>query len=113
MSLIECRECHQQISDTATCCPHCGAKNRDRSPGMFAYLVAVVAALVVGFLMYGFYLNNRPHAKEARAVALRYEACMKIVSAGLTATDASQCEKMLDDFQANYGYRPTVHTGTP
>lgn len=44
MQLIECSDCHQQISDEANSCPHCGKPLRHR-PGMTKPLLLIGLAL--------------------------------------------------------------------
>ncbi len=59
MALIECNECHKQISDSASACPHCGYPRKwylqkiDINPAFrsFAYIaigIAITALVVIG-----------------------------------------------------------------
>ena len=51
MALVACRECGQEISDTATKCPHCG-HNFGAGLGQIAGIL-FVAFLVVALVMKG------------------------------------------------------------
>jgi hypothetical protein len=42
MALIKCKECGNEVSDTAKACPHCGA-NVPKSSGYVAIIVIVIA----------------------------------------------------------------------
>ena len=54
MSLVKCKECGKEISNTAKFCPHCGAKLKKKGIGCFAvFLIAVGifgAILIIGSL---------------------------------------------------------------
>jgi hypothetical protein len=44
MSMIQCKECHKEISSDARACPHCGKKLRGSS-------LLVILGCVIGFLV--------------------------------------------------------------
>lgn len=55
LPLISCKECSQQISQSAKTCPHCGAKNKKpQSPivkwGVRAFLIYLVGGIIFGIL---------------------------------------------------------------
>lgn len=65
MAMTTCRECGQQVSDTAATCPHCGVRHPDpaqarRSVGgdvaKVVLLVGVVLAVVYVLAEYVFYV---------------------------------------------------------
>lgn len=73
MALINCHECQQQVSDTASTCPHCGAKVVKPKPEkprtrIKALLIAlgVVVILISAF--------NRPGPESPEAKAAREKA---------------------------------------
>ena len=54
MQLIECSDCHQQISDEAYSCPHCG-KPPHRQPSVTKPLLLIgLALLCVVIPLFGF-----------------------------------------------------------
>ena len=54
MQLIECNDCHQQISDEAYSCPQCG-KPMQRRPGVTKPLLLIgLAVLCVVIPLFGF-----------------------------------------------------------
>jgi len=50
MALVECKECKEQISDTAKACPKCGAKVPRTKWWLWRPIGAVVAFLAVGVI---------------------------------------------------------------
>jgi len=76
MALIQCHECHGQVSDRARTCPHCGAPvlatiKRNQKNALIGLGVRLAAALLIGatFLIMWHYtmgkalapLQNAPH----------------------------------------------------
>ncbi len=59
MTLVRCRECGREVSDTATECPHCGAKlqsgsqRRDGEPMPESYLIWGIVTTVCCCLPFG------------------------------------------------------------
>jgi hypothetical protein len=51
MALIECKECHKQVSDSAKTCPHCGAKVPRRS--VIKLLIIGLAILILTGIIIG------------------------------------------------------------
>lgn len=52
--MIYCRECGKQISDEATVCPGCGAKQHHKLPGSSLRIVGVILLIVIvgGYFTY-------------------------------------------------------------
>jgi hypothetical protein len=51
MALIECKECHKQVSDSAKACPHCGAKVPHGSAVRLLIIgigIIILASIVIG-----------------------------------------------------------------
>ena len=49
MALVECNECHQEISSSARTCPHCGSKRTHPFVMVFAiFVVFVVVMMIIG-----------------------------------------------------------------
>jgi len=55
MALIECRECHNTVSNQAKTCPHCGAKVSESKLGwrwlVYAVAIAIFMVIVIGYLI--------------------------------------------------------------
>lgn len=61
MTMIECRECKQAVSDEAKACPHCGADPRAKKPAS-SWGLRLLGALVVAVLLFvvsGYYVGKR------------------------------------------------------
>lgn len=60
MALVHCRECGKRISDTATACPKCGAKQYGRkgSGEKDRTTAALLALFLGGAGIHWFYLGN-------------------------------------------------------
>lgn len=61
MTMIECRECKQAVSDEAKACPHCGADPRAKKP-VASWSLRLLAALVIAVLLFvvsGYYVGKR------------------------------------------------------
>lgn len=54
MALIQCTECHKEISDKAKRCPHCGCPQRKPKSRKFVkWLVSIFAIIaIIGFVAY-------------------------------------------------------------
>lgn len=54
MALIQCTECHKEISDKAKRCPHCGCpQHKPKSLKVVKWLLSICAIIaVVGFIAY-------------------------------------------------------------
>jgi primosomal protein N' len=61
MSLITCKECGTQISDTASSCPKCGAKK----PTSLGKTIAIVAGVVFALFIAATFLT--PESREQKA----------------------------------------------
>lgn len=71
--LINCKECHKEVSPSATTCPHCGAKLK---MGSFSKFVLITGGLVVAF--FGFFaiktMLEPEYVRDARAARALCEA---------------------------------------
>jgi len=68
MSLINCKECGQQISKSAKACPHCGAKVK--RTGIFTWIVAGFFALMfLGMIVGTCDEKNRSDEEASKAAA--------------------------------------------
>lgn len=64
MALINCKECHKEISDKAEICPHCGAKPYKPS-GCFVFIAgALVLFGLAGLTSNSKNQNNTPNATD-------------------------------------------------
>lgn len=78
MSLINCPECTQQVSDQAALCPHCGHRlKRSTGSKIGLGLLGVFGAFVV--LVVGINLLESPQQRAAREASARAE-CMEVLS---------------------------------
>lgn len=65
MALIQCAECHKEISDKAKRCPHCGCpQHKPNSRKFVKWLLSICAVIaVVGFIVY--YQHERTQIDKA------------------------------------------------
>lgn len=69
MAIRPCKECGEDMSTTATACPHCGAKEK-RTSG-FTWIVAVFLGLIVfAWISVSLDRDQRAEATAAKAAAL-------------------------------------------
>ena len=61
MSLVTCKECNTEISDTATSCPKCGAK---KAMGIGKIVLIVVGTIVALFIAIAVFT---PESREQKA----------------------------------------------
>lgn len=105
MSLINCHECQEEISDAAESCPHCGAKKKKSGK-----LPWIMVALIVLILLFSAAANNyRPDEKSKARDAIRLcwqEYEKKSLSAGEKQFVASACEKMEREFKSGFHENP-------
>lgn len=109
MALINCPECNNQVSDTASCCPHCGfplstpktpqVARKVTSKWIKPLVIILVVFCVVSVFVYFF--NIRPNQKYEQAQGLLLsgdylEAQQILKSLG----DYKDCELLLE--QAKY-----------
>ena len=77
MALVECSECKEKMSDTATACPHCGYREKRDRP-VVAFLKALAGAISVLVAVASFAFGVREYTKaqawkRAEFVAGEYE----------------------------------------
>lgn len=100
MAMITCKECDKQISDTASLCPHCGAKP-EKSASWIAYLFG--GLVLVGVIQSA--LKPKPEAPslspEAIAAKAKTEADFQNVVR--VAKWAKAQSKNPDSFTLTYG----------
>ena len=53
MSLINCKECGEKISDKAKCCPKCGAPNKKTNGCLTAVILAFIILSIIGGILGG------------------------------------------------------------
>lgn len=74
MALVKCTECKNQISDTASACPHCGAKPKKPTSRLTIFIGGLFAIGVAGAIFGG---NDKPapvvQAKSAEQIKLEQE----------------------------------------
>ena len=58
MALIECRECKNQVSDSAKACPKCGAPVADPVPSKSRGISILLALFLGGIGAHKFYLER-------------------------------------------------------
>ena len=94
MTLIACKECGSEMSDTADACPKCGAKLLRRNWAPLIWIGLPLVA-VVGFLAIGTSMPQyEKDAKAARSV------CEKMYSMGAIPS-LSDCNRNYDNAMAN------------
>jgi RNA polymerase subunit RPABC4/transcription elongation factor Spt4 len=127
MSLISCKECSGQVSDSAATCPHCGAPvlatkesgqrigvaatvQPEKKGGVWKWVIGVpVVLFIFMMLMSGSDKAKYPGKSQDRAV---YETCMDSLKAddrargGNGAFIAGACEKIRNDYIQKYGTTP-------
>jgi len=55
MSLINCEECNNLISNTAISCPKCGYQIEAKNSGCkFALILIIIVLIILGFIVFGF-----------------------------------------------------------
>jgi hypothetical protein len=106
MALIKCRECGNEVSDSAKACPKCGAKPLQSNWWILILCLAILIPL-------GIYLlgksdpkgEEKQHARDAIAMCWKqYER--KSLDPAEKRFIASTCEMMERDYQKAYGSRP-------
>lgn len=120
MAIIECRECHGKVSDTAAACPHCGApapspqdtaSEATEKPGggWWKWVLGIPIGLFVLMMVIGSLQPADPEKDRARLV---YSRCIEQLEssdrARLSTANglATMCEKFRLDFRAKYGVNP-------
>lgn len=83
MSLTECKECSQQISDKAEACPHCGAKVDRSSIGCGGVIILVVFfGMIYGWMSSGSGPSDTPQAHIDHAATTKQDAAVSRAAAG-------------------------------
>ena len=72
MALIKCKECGKQISDTATSCPHCGAKNKNNNEKASTGLKIICFLFpIIGIIIFAVNISSKPkYAKECLVASI-------------------------------------------
>lgn len=111
MALIECAECKQTMSTTATSCPHCGAKPKPKpiSPNVWGGL-ALVGLLIAMFIGIGG-IRPDPQADAMARDRRVFEACVDEMNDPLRSWSAREaaravCEHLRSEFRAKYRREP-------
>lgn len=68
MALINCKECKQQISDTAKTCPYCGAQPKKKM-GVVKKIALAFVALAVGLPLLASLFSDKPDPSPPQAAA--------------------------------------------
>ena len=58
MSMVFCRGCGKELHDSATSCPHCGAKQKNTTSDKSRITAALLALFLGGFGIHKFYLGQ-------------------------------------------------------
>lgn len=110
MTMTTCKECRKELSDTAKTCPHCGAKQRQKT----SILIKVVAVPLVGFLVLFFYFlivgpspEDEAKSRDRDKIKLCWaDQSRKSLDPGTARFVASMCENFEQEFRAKYGRNP-------
>ena len=70
MALIKCKECGKEISENATTCPHCGAKNKNNNETASTG-VKVICFLIplVGIIIFAINISTKPKYAKGCLIA--------------------------------------------
>jgi DNA-directed RNA polymerase subunit RPC12/RpoP len=110
MAMTTCKECGKEVSDTAKTCPHCGARQRQKT----SILIKIIAVPLVGFLLLFFYFliaGPSPEDKEKASDRAKIKLCWedqarKSLDPGTARFVASMCENFEQEFRAKYRHNP-------
>jgi len=106
MALVDCKECGNEVSSTASACPKCGAKVKKAKLWFWIPLGLVAGFLVLGAIV-GASADGKERSIDRRAIELCWdEQQKKSLDPGSQRFIASSCEMMERQFQEKYGIRP-------
>lgn len=70
MALYTCTDCGKEISETATCCPNCGARNKyNTDKSSFGLKVVCFFLPIIGFLIFAINIPIRPKYAKGCLIA--------------------------------------------
>lgn len=83
MAMITCHECGKQISNTASVCPHCGAKvnqvsikSDSSSTALIIYGVLIFLGAILCFIALGLFFNGVDATEVLIAAVIGFAMCM-------------------------------------
>ena len=98
MALTTCTECNQEVSESASSCPKCGAKLKPSALGtLFKYLgIGISILITIGFISYASTpeyereaLSNRriceEHLANGNRLSITWGVCQKIYNEAMDA----------------------------
>lgn len=106
MALLKCKECGNEVADSAKACPKCGAPVPKTK-----WWLWVPLGLIVLFLVFGAIVGNTPEAKERALARDKISYCWDQynqvgVSPGAKGIMAGGCKILEQRYQERYGVAP-------
>ena len=111
MSLIECKECHNDVSSEAKTCPKCGARVKPRS-NTWVLLLGIPLVLLLFAAAFGGRSTYTPEQQAKQREKDTYDLCMSDLNDPLKSNGAKLtiirpvCERMRDEYVRKYGTKP-------
>jgi endogenous inhibitor of DNA gyrase (YacG/DUF329 family) len=111
VAIINCSECGKDVSDTATNCPHCGARVKKPGMGWFAKLALFVVGAFALVMVLGTCASSDPEIQSMRKDRRVIEACVDDMNDPLRSAQHREaarymCERLRDDFRRKYRREP-------